>query len=104
VSWLLALASFGYAVASTFGAWTVVHRHRGLAFTFLGAAAILTVGGVVVAYRMPESWMFLAAGSAAGSFASLWNARRVLRRVVVRNHVARALGGLALTLLAAWRF
>jgi hypothetical protein len=104
VAWLLALASFGYAVASTFGAWTVVHRHRGLAFTFLGAAALLTVGGVAAAYRVPESWMLLAAGAATASFASLWNARRVLGRVVVRNHLARALAGAALAALAAWRF
>ncbi len=104
MGWLLAIASFGYAVASTFGAWTVVRRRRALFWTFMASAALLTVGGVAAAYRLPETWMLLAAGALAGSGASLWNARRVLGRVVARNHLARALAGAALAILAAWRF
>jgi|SRR6056297_1130051 len=101
MGWLILIASLGYAVVSTFGAWTVVRRRRALAFAFMASAALLTVGGVAAAYRLPETWILLAAGSATASAASLWNARRVLGRVVVRNHLARAGLGLALTVLAA---
>ena len=104
MGWVLLLASLGYAVVSTFGAWTVVRRRRGLAFTFLASAALLTVGGVAAAYRLPESAWLLAAGAAIASFASIWNARRVLGRIVVRNHLARAAYGVALVVAAVVAF
>lgn len=104
MGWLLLLASLGYAIVSTFGAWTVVRRRRALAFAFLASAALLTVGGVAAAYRLPESAWLIGAGALAASAASLWNARRVLQRVVVRNHVARLAVGALLTLAAVWAF
>lgn len=104
MGWLILLASIGYAVTSTFGAWTVVRLRRALAFTFLAAAALLTVGGVAAAYRLPESAWLIGTGSALASAASLWNAARVLQRTVVRNHLARALAGLILTIVAALAF
>src|SRR6056297_2421680 len=104
MGWLILIASLGYAVVSTFGAWTVVRRRRGLAFTFLFSAALLTVGGVAAAYRLPESAWLLAAGAAIASFASFWNARRVLGRIVVRNHLARAAYGVALAVAAVVAF
>lgn len=100
MGWLLLIASLAYAVVSTFGAWTVARRRRALAFAFMASAALLTVGGVAAVYRVQESWILLAAGSVVASAASLWNARRVLNRVVVRNHLARAGLGVALTVLA----
>lgn len=104
MGWLLLLASLAYAVVSTFGAWTVVRRRRGLAFTFLASAAALTVGGVAAAYRVPESAWILAGGAGLASFASIWNARSVLQNVVVRNHVARGLFGAALVAVALLAF
>jgi hypothetical protein len=104
VGWLILVATFGYAVTSTFGAWTVVRRRRALAFTFLAAAAVLTVGGVAAAYRLPESAWLIGAGSALASGASLWNAVRVLRRVVLGNHLARGVAGVVLTVVAALAF
>lgn len=104
MGWLLLVASAVYAAVSTFGAWTVVRRRRALAFTFLASAALLMVGGVAAAYRLVESSALLAAGAAIGSAASLWNARQVLRRVVVRNHLARALAGAALIAAAYLAF
>ncbi|MDZ7707203.1 MAG: hypothetical protein U5J97_04770 [Trueperaceae bacterium] len=101
MGWLLLITSLAYAVVSTFGAWTVARRRRALAFTFMASAALLTVGGVAAAYRVHESWVLLAAGSVIASAASLWTARRVLGRVVARNHLARAVLGVALTGIAA---
>lgn len=105
MGWLLLLASIGYSAVSTFGAWSVARRRRGLAFTFLGSAGLLIVGGVAAVYRLPESVYLLGAGSVLASFASIWNARRVLQQVIVLNHVGRALYGVALVLggvLAFW--
>lgn len=104
MGWLLALASFAFAVVSTLGAWTVVRRRKALFWTFLASAALLTIGGVAAAYRLPETWLVLAAGSLTSSFASYWNARTVFGSVVARNHLARAAAGVALVLVAAWRF
>lgn len=96
------VAAFGYAVMGAFGAWTVVRRRPRLAFLFMTAASILTVGGVAAAYRLPESWWLLALGAVGSSLASYLNARLVLGRVLARNHVGRALAGLLLVLVAAW--
>ncbi len=104
MGWLILVATIGYAVTATFGAWTVVRRRRALAFAFLGAAALLTVGGVAAGYRLPESAWLIGAGSALASAASLWNALQVLQRVVPRNHLARGAAGLALTIVAALAF
>jgi hypothetical protein len=104
VGWLILVPAIGYAVVSVFGAWSVVRRRRALAFTFMASAALLTVGGVAAAYRLPESAWLIGAGAATASGASLWNALRVLPRVVARNHVARAVAGLVLTLAAALAF
>ena len=104
MGWLILVAAIGYAVTSTFGAWTVVRRRRALAFAFLAAAALLTVGGVAAAYRLPESAWLIGAGAALASGASLWNAVRVLHRVVPRNHLSRGVAGLILTIVAALAF
>ena len=89
-------AAFAYAVVDVFGAWTVVRRRPRLSFLFMVAAAVLTVGGVAAAYRLIESWMFVAAGAVASSLASYLNARLILGRVVVVNHLVRAAVGVAL--------
>lgn len=102
--WILVSVAFAYAFVDVFGAWTVVRRRPRLSFLFMTAAAILTVGGVAAAYRVPECWALLAGGAAASSLASYLNARFVLGRVVPRNHLVRAAVGAALALAAAWWF
>lgn len=104
MGWVLMAASFAYAFTDVFGAWTVVRRKPRLSFLFMLAAATLTVGGVAAFYRLPETWAFLAAGSAASSLASWLNARMILGRTVVPNHLARAAVGLALVVLAVRAF
>lgn len=99
--WLLLLTAIAYSVVSTFGAWSVARRRRGLAFTFLASAALLMVGGVAAAYRLPESVWILAVGAALASLASLWNAQRVLHQVIIVRHLARAAAGAALVAVAA---
>ena len=99
--WVLTAAAFGYAVVDVFGAWTVVRRRPRLSFLFMVAAAVLTVGGVGAVYRVPETWIFFAAGAGASSIASYLNARLILARVTIINHLARLVAGVALA-AAAW--
>ena len=101
VGWTLAIAAFVYAVIDVFGAWTVVRRRPRLSFLFMTAAAILTVGGVAAAHGVPETWTFFAVGAAASSLASLLNARWILDRVVIVNHVGRLFAGITLVGVAA---
>lgn len=97
---LVVVSSLAYAVVNAVGAWAVVRRKRWVAMLFLLAAAVLTVAGVVVAYRLPEgAWLVLAGGLLA-SVASYANARVVIGRVVPRFHLARLAAGLALVALA----
>ncbi|MEX2502840.1 MAG: hypothetical protein WD336_10735 [Trueperaceae bacterium] len=101
MAWVVAVLSFVYAVTNTFGAWTVVRRRPRLAATFMLAAASLTVGGVGVMYGLMESTWIVAAGAVLGSAASYGNARIVLHRTVLPNHLGRAAIGALLT-VAAW--
>ncbi len=96
---VLVLAS-AYAAVSTFGAWTLIRRRRWLAFAHLAAAGLLIVGAVVAGYGLRESAAWLAAGSLTASVASYLTAVRMARRVVLRNHVARALFGIVVVGLA----
>ncbi len=89
-----------YAGVSTFGAWTLIRRWRWLAFAHLAAAGSLMVGAVVAGYGLRESAAWLAAGSLTASVASYVTAVRLARRVVLRNHVVRALFGAVLVGLA----
>lgn len=89
-----------YAGVMTFGAWTLIRRRRWLAFGHLAAAGLLIVGGVVAAYGIRVSALWLAAGSLMASLVSYGTARQMARRVVPRNHLARAALGLALVGLA----
>ncbi|MDR9390959.1 MAG: hypothetical protein RI554_02920 [Trueperaceae bacterium] len=99
--WVVAAFAIAYAGVSTFGAWTLVHRARALAWTHLAAAALLMVGAVAVAYELRSGVAWLGAGAALASGVSWWTARSLATRVVARNHVARAAYGAAVA-FGAW--
>ena len=99
---VVALLAFGYAVASTFGAWSVVRRRKRLAAAFMASAALLTVSGVAALYRLSDTWWLLATGSTLASLAGVANAAFVLRRVQPAVHVARALFGAGVVAAAWW--
>ncbi len=99
---LALVAAVGYAGVNAFGAWAVVRRRSRVAAAFLVAAALLMVGAVALGFDEPSATAFVAAGAALASFASWWNARSVLRRLVPRRHLARAIAGVALVLLTLW--
>lgn len=96
------LAGLAYAVVNLFGAWSVVRIRPGVAGAFLLAAALLTVAAVAAAYRAPVATVWAAAGALVASLASWWNAAVVMRRVVPRRHLLRAVAGLLLVALVYW--
>jgi hypothetical protein len=95
-------AAIGYAAVNAFGAWAVVRRRSRVAAVFLVAAALLTVGAVALAFGSPSAAALVPLGALLASFASWWNARIVLRRMVPRRHALRALAGIAIAALAVW--
>lgn len=97
-----ALAAAAYAAVNAFGAWAVVRRRSRVAAAFLVAAALLVVGAVALAFGAASAAGWVPAGAALASLASWWNARTVLRRVVPRRHLARAVAGVVVAALAVW--
>lgn len=94
------LVALGYAVVNAFGTWMVVRRHSGVAAGFFLAAAILTVGGVAVAFALPGAVSWVAVGALFASLSSWLNARLVMRRVIAWRHGLRVLVGMLAVLLA----
>lgn len=88
-----------YAAILTFGAWTIILRHRWLAFIHMTAAGLVMIGGVAAFYVLLSSTLWLGAGVLIGWIAS-WIAALRFSRVVVRNHLVRAGFSLLLVLLA----
>jgi hypothetical protein len=100
---VLALAAATlYAAVNAFGAWAVVRRRSRVAAAFLLAAALLTVGAVALAFDAPSAAVWVPAGALLASLASWWNARIVLRRMVPRRHLVRAVAGACVAALAVW--
>lgn len=96
------VAALGYAAVNAFGAWAVVRRRSRVAVAFLLAAALLMVGAVALGFAERSAAVLIAAGASLASFASWWNARTVLRRLVLRRHLARAVAGACLVALVIW--
>ena len=94
------LLTVGYAAVNAFGAWAVVRRRSSIGGTFFAAAVALMIGAVAIGYALPSATAFVAIGALLASFASWWNARVFLGRVVVGRHVARALVGAVAAVLA----
>lgn len=97
---LAALASFGYALVNTFGAWMVLRRKPPLAGLFMLAAAVLVVAAVALLWDARNGRFILLGGLLLASLASLLNARLVIGKVRPRNHLLRALAALVIYLLA----
>lgn len=89
-----------YALVNVFGAWALMRRKPWLAWLFLLAAALLMVSGVALVSALPTILYLLALGLALASLASYLNARLVLGRTLLLNHLARALVALGLFALA----
>lgn len=103
--YLSALLLVLYAFVNVFGAWTLMRRKPWLAWFFMLAAALLIVSGIALVSALPTVLYLLALGLLLASLASYLNARLVLGRVLVFNHLLRALVALGLfaLVLAALR-
>lgn len=96
---LLLLAAV-LAAVNVFGSWAVSRRRRLVSWTFLLAAAVLTVTAVAYAYGIPEARLLLTVGAGLTFVASLLNALLVLGKFEPRNHAVRAAALLAIVALA----
>jgi hypothetical protein len=94
-----ATVAVAYAVVNAFGAWAVVRRRSSIGAAFFLAAVALTIGAVAIVFARPSATVFVAVGAVAASMASWWNAKVLLRRIVIRRHLVRAAVGAAATVL-----
>lgn len=100
--YLVAILLVVYALLDVLGAWAVWRRKRWLAWLFMLAALALMLAAVALVLALPLARYLLIGGLVLTSLATYLNARLVVGRVLLVNHLVRALIGLGLYGLAHW--
>ena len=85
------LVTAGYAVVNAFGAWLISRRKPWVARLFMLCAVVLVVAAAAFVSAIPYTRVILLVGLVGASVTSYLNAVVVIGKVVVRNHVVRAL-------------
>ena len=97
---LAAFVTALYAFVNAFGAWMVIRRKPWVAGLFMLAAAVLMVAAAAMVSFIPYTRVILAAGLVMASITSWLNARIVIGKVELKNHLIRAVVAVCIYLLA----
>jgi hypothetical protein len=93
VTTLSSLMLLVYAVVNAFAAWAVIRRRSDTAKGFMGAAALLVVAAVAVAFGHWAKVPFAVAGVLLASWVSYLDARHARVNVETWRHALRAGAG-----------